>query len=281
VLSVALVGAAAIVVDRVVRDRDTFIRSVDGDRAILWAVGDGANGSADGKAVAALIARDSVDAVLYLGDVYNEGTAEDFEENYDTTYGRLSSVTAPTSGNHEADNEDEGYDPYWRRAHGERPPDWYAFEAAGWAILSLDSELDDDDDESEQRRWVEAQVRAPGTCRIAFWHRPRFSAGTRYGDEQDMEALWNALRGHAAIVLSGHEHNMQRFKPIDGIVQFVSGAGGAKLYSLRSDDRLSFGDDDTHGALRLDLRPGVARYAFVAADGETLDSGTVRCRPLL
>jgi hypothetical protein len=218
--------------------------------------------------------------VLYLGDVYNEGTAEDFEENYDTTYGRLSSVTAPTSGNHEADNEDEGYDPYWRRAHGERPPDWYAFEAAGWAILSLDSELDDDD-ESEQRRWVEAQVRAPGTCRIAFWHRPRFSAGTRYGDEQDMEALWNALRGHAAIVLSGHEHNMQRFKPIDGIVQFVSGAGGAKLYSLRSDDRLSFGDDDTHGALRLDLRPGVARYAFVAADGETLDSGTVRCRPLL
>ncbi len=163
VLSVALVGAAAIVVDRVVRDRDTFIRSVDGDRAILWAVGDGANGSADGKAVAALIARDSVDAVLYLGDVYNEGTAEDFEENYDTTYGRLSSVAAPTSGNHEADNEDEGYDPYWRRAHGERPPDWYAFEAAGWAILSLDSELDDDDDESEQRRWVEAQVRAPGT----------------------------------------------------------------------------------------------------------------------
>jgi predicted phosphodiesterase len=279
VLSVALVGAGAIVVDRLVRDRDAFIRSIDGDRAVVWAVGDGANGSEDGRAVAKLIARGPVDAVIYLGDVYDEGTAEDFEENYDTTYGSLSRLTAPTSGNHDDNNEDEGYDPYWRRAHGERPPDWYTFEAGGWTILSLDSELDDDA-ASAQQRWLEDQLGSPGTCRIAFWHRPRFSAGTHHGDDEDMEPVWNALRGHAAIVLSGHEHDMQRFKPIDGITQFVSGAGGAELYSLDSDDRLAFGDDDSYGALRLDLRRGVARHAFVAADGRTLDSGTIRCRPL-
>ena len=59
----------------------------------------------------------------------------------------------------------------------------------------------------------------------------------------------------------------------------MSGAGGRELYDLAEDDRLAFGDDDTHGALRLFLRPGAAAYAFVAADGRTLYSGTVRCRP--
>ena len=277
-LSIALAGAASIAVEYLV-GRGPFIRSIDGDRAVVWAVGDGANGSANGRAVAGLIAREGADAVLYLGDVYKHGTEEDFEENFDTTYGRLSRLTAPTVGNHDADREEEGYDPYWRRAHGKRPPDWYAFEAGRWTILSLDSELEGDA-ESEQQDWLEDHLRAPGTCRIAFWHRPRFSAGTHHGDAEQMEPLWKALRGHAAILLSGHEHDMQRFKPIDGITQFVSGAGGAALYSLRADDRLAFGDDDHYGALRLELRPGVARHAFVATDGRILDSGSVRCRPL-
>jgi hypothetical protein len=64
-------------------------------------------------------------------------------------------------------------------------------------------------------------------------------------------------------------------------VQFVSGAGGRELYEVdRSDPRLAFGEGDEYGALRLDLRPGAARYRFVAVDGRTLDSGTIPCRPL-
>jgi hypothetical protein len=100
----------------------------------------------------------------------------------------------------------------------------------------------------------------------------------QHGDQEDMAPLWDALRGHAAIVLAGYAHDMQRFRPIDGITQFVSGAGGDELYALRRDARLAFGDDRTYGALRLRLRPGAAAYAFVAVKGRILDSGTVRCR---
>jgi 3',5'-cyclic AMP phosphodiesterase CpdA len=254
-----------------------FVPSVRGEEAVVWAVGDGANGSREARAVAARIRAGPVDRVLYLGDVYEDGTAREFRDNYATTYGPLARITAPTSGNHDARNEGTGYDPYWRRAHGVRPPDWYATRAAGWTLLGLDSE-DPHDKQSAQYRWLRRQLRAPGTCRIAFWHRPRFSAGTHHGDQEDMASLWDALRGRATIVISGHEHDMQRFKPVDGLTQFVSGAGGAELYSLRRDPRLAFGDDRTHGALRLRLRPGAAAYAFVAADGRILDSGTVRCR---
>jgi len=95
-----------------------------------------------------------------------------------------------------------------------------------------------------------------------------------------MAPLWNTLRGHAAIVLGGHDHDMQRFKPIDGITEFVSGAGGHELYTVHDDPRLAFANDDTYGALRLRLRRGAAAYAFIATDGRILDSGTVRCRPI-
>jgi hypothetical protein len=98
-----------------------FIRSAPGDRAVIWAVGDGADGGAAGRRVVALIADQPHDRVLYLGDVYENGTAEEFTRNYQTTYGRLARVTAPTPGNHDWSNEDSGYAPYWRRQLGVGP----------------------------------------------------------------------------------------------------------------------------------------------------------------
>jgi hypothetical protein len=65
----------------------------------------------------------------------------------------------------------------------------------------------------------------------------------------------------------------------EGITQLVSGAGGHGRYPIDRGERgLAFGNDEDYGALRLELRPGKARYAFVSADGRELDSGRVRCR---
>lgn len=247
--------------------------------AVIWAVGDGANGSDAGRAVAARIAAGRVDRLLYLGDVYERGTRTDFARRYATTFGRLAAKTAPTPGNHDWANSATGYDPYWRRALHRRPADWYAFRAGGWQLLSLNSEAPHDRG-SAQEQWLRVRLRAPGTCRIVFWHRPRYSAGTHHGDQPDMAALWDDVRGHAAIVLAGHEHDMQRLKPIDGITEFISGAGGNGHYPLhRGDARLAFGNDRDYGALRLRLRSGRATYAFTTTDGRVLDHGTIRCHP--
>jgi acid phosphatase type 7 len=246
-------------------------------RAVVWAVGDGADGGRDGRRVAARIAAGRPDRLLYLGDVYEHGTREEFAENYAPGYGRLASRTAPTPGNHDWPNHAEGYDPYWRRALRRTIGPWYAFRVGGWQLLSLNSETDHDAG-SAQVRWLRARVRTPGTCRIAYWHRPRYSASTHHGDQKDVQPLWTALRGRAAIVLGGHDHDMQRFRPVDGITEFVSGAGGNERYPVRRDRRLAFADDDAFGALRLVLRPGRADYAFVDVAGRVLDHGTVRCR---
>jgi hypothetical protein len=254
-----------------------FVGSDSGHRATIWAVGDG-DASDGGRAVARRIGSAPFDRLLYLGDVYENGSAGDFARNYAPSYGRFAARTAPTPGNHDWPEHTSGYDPYWRRAlHRRRAAAWYAFDAGGWRILSVDSE-DSHGETSAQLRWLRSELRRPGTCRIAFWHRPRFSAG-RHGDQGDMAPVWDALRGHAAIVLGGHDHDMQRMRAVDGITEFVSGAGGHGRYGVdRGDRRLAFADDRSYGALRLVLRPGRADYAFVAARGGVLDSGTLRCR---
>jgi len=254
-----------------------FVSSVAGQGGAIWAVGDGEANDA-GRAVADRIASAPFDRLLYLGDVYGSETAAEFARNYTPTYGRFARRTAPTPGNHDWPNHETGYDPYWRKALGRgRAAAWYSFNAGGWRILSLNSEADHSA-RSPQGRWLRSELRKPGTCRIAFWHRPRFSAG-RHGDQADVAPLWKALRGRATIVLNGHDHGMQRMRPVGGITAFVSAAGGRSHYGVdRDDGRLAFSDDKTYGALRLVLRRGSAAFAFVAADGRVLDSGTIGCR---
>jgi hypothetical protein len=264
-----------------VRPEASFPISDSKRSARVWAVGDGADGGDQAMRVAELIERGRPDRVLYLGDVYEAGTREEFEDNYRPAYGRFDAITAPTPGNHEWRNHEEGYDPYWKEANARLPQNrhWYRFEIAGWEFLSLNSE-EEHGPGSPQLRWLRRQVREPGTCRIAFWHRPYLNAG-RHSDQEDVAPLWRALRGRAALVVNGHDHNLQHFERKDGIVELISGAGGHGRYqSDENDPRLVWDEDDEYGALRLDLRAGLARFRFVALGKGTIHRGRVRCRPL-
>lgn len=215
-------------------------------------------------------------------DEDSEGEDEDEEENdyrrvFEPAYGGLAKIVAPTPGNHEWPEREDGYLPYWQQVTGREQPLYYSFQVGGWQVLSLNSEADHQQG-SEQLRWLRSQLQTPDNCRIAFWHRPRYSAGPKNGDQPDVAPLWDALRGRASIVINGHEHNMQRLRPIDGITELISGAGGHELYELSEGDRrLAFGNASDYGALRLTLRPGSVRSEFVTLDGRTLDSTTLRC----
>jgi hypothetical protein len=253
-----------------------FTRAPKQARAFVWAVGDGADGSRTAKAVARRIARNRVDRFLYLGDVYEHGTFREFMRHYHTVYGRFARKTAPTPGNHEWARHSRGYDRYWKRITGRRPPHYYSFSLAGWQILSLNSEQAFGEG-SAQGRWLRRRLSAPGTCRLAFWHTPRYSAGTTHGDRGDLAPLWDAFQGKASLIVNAHSHNMQRMKPIDGITELISGAGGHLPHGMERDDRLAFSDARHRGALRLILTPGRARFAFISSRGRKLDSGSVSC----
>jgi len=258
-------------------ESNAFVASDARKSALVWAVGDGPDGQADARRVARLITRSKPDRVLFLGDVYESGTATEFAQNYDSIYGKIAKRIAPTPGNHDWPQRTGGYDAYWQSKLGRSIRYYYSFKTAGWEILSLNSEMDHDAG-SPQVAWLRAKA-GKGTCRIAFWHRPRYSAGDHHGDDPSFQPFWDALKGHATIVLNGHEHDMQRFKPRDGITEFISGAGGHDLYAVHPRADLAFANNDKFGALRLVLSRGLARYRFVSVQGRTLDAGKVRCRP--
>jgi hypothetical protein len=243
----------------------------------VWAVGDG-DGSTDSAKLAALIARARPAAFLYLGDVYPAGTAADFRTSYAPTFGRLRARTFPTPGNHEWANRATGYNPYWARVLHHRPAPYYAFRVGGWKIVSANSELEHGR-RSRQARWLRRRLAGPGTCRLVFWHRPRLSAGL-HGDQADMDPLWRAVAGRAALVLNGHDHDMQLFQPIHGTTEAVSGAGGHGRYPVdAADSRVSWSSDSAYGALRLRLSKRAASLAFVAASGRVMHRARVGCRP--
>lgn len=243
----------------------------------VWAVGDGADGGEAGQRVGRMIAAARPAHFLYLGDVYERGTRSEFDINYGLAYGALARRTLPTPGNHDWPRHAEGYNPYWKSVTGRRMPSTYAARIAGWEVLSLNSETASA--ASPQVRWLEGRVASGGTCRLAFWHRPRFSAG-KHGDQLAVAPFWRTLRGRAALVINGHEHNMQELRVRDGIRELIAGAGGHSEYQLRAEDpRLAWSNATADGALRLRLRPGRADYAFVTSAGRVLRRGTATCRP--
>jgi hypothetical protein len=277
-LATAAVAAAATLPACGGEDPAPAPKPAQADRAVVWATGDGADGSRVARRLARRIERDRPDRFLYLGDVYPSGTALDYRRRYVPVYGRLAEITSPTTGNHEWANRRSGYLPYWRRVTGRRQPYWYAFELGGWEILSLSSEAAHGES-SAQLRWLRRRLaRGSGTCRLAFWHRPRFSAGVVHGDAPDVAPFWRALRGHARLVLNAHDHLLQRFRRRAGITEYVAGAGGAELYPVRRDRRLAFAEADVTGGIRIVLEPGAARLEFRSASGALLDRSRAKCR---
>ena len=247
--------------------------------ATVWAVGD-AYPNTGGRRLASLVRRARPDLFLYLGDVYETGTAEEFRTRYDVLYGSLAKRTLPTIGNHEYAHRATGYGPYWARKRGKPMPRWMKRRIAGWEILMLNTEVPYGAG-SEQARWLRRATRRPGTCRIALTHKPRFSTGG-HGDQRALQPLWGQLRGRVRLLLSGHDHDLQRFADRDGIRQIISGAGGRANFPLPRESALTlrFAHRWPPGGVRLLLSPGRARIDFVDATGRLLDRSRVTCRRL-
>jgi hypothetical protein len=241
---------------------------------------------------AALAKQLDPDAVAVLGDLqYSPGGPGDSEGTFDPTWGRLKDRMHPAIGNHEY--ETPGATPYFDY-FGERAgavgEAWYSYELGDWhvVVLNANCEMVACDAGSPQQRWLrEDLARHASRCTLAYWHQPRFSSGP-HGSDEALAPLWLTLqRAGAEVVLSGHDHDYERFAPqtadgrrdaAHGIVQFVAGTGGKSHYPIVAAQPNSRARASTFGVLALTL--GADRYAwrFVGERGERFhDAGTARC----
>jgi acid phosphatase type 7 len=229
--------------------------------------------------------------VFTAGDeAYPGGSAEDFADCYEPSWGRFRDRTLPTIGNHEYVTDDaRGYFGYFGSTMGSPGRPWYSLEIGAWHVVILDSDCDivGCGVRSAQHSWLKADLAGSrARCTLAIWHHPRFSSGG-HGNGEEVAPLWNALMAAGAdVVVNGHDHDYERFAPqtprgrldrSSGIREFVVGTGGAQLRRFRRIKPNSRVRLSAHGVLRLTLHPSSYTWRFLPIDGSIGDRGTTSC----
>jgi len=263
-----------------------------GPYEILVGAGDIADCGRDSDAKTA----DLVDAiegtVFTAGDnAYPIGSSADFRDCYEPTWGRFLARTRPAPGNHDHLTRLDGYLGYFGAAATPEGTVWYSYDLGTWHIIVLDSNCNPAGGcgpDSKQGRWLSADLEASAAlCTLAIWHHPRWSSG-EHGSNGAVAPFWRALFDAGAdVVVNGHDHDYERFKPQDpdgrvdqdrGLREFVVGTGGTSLRSFDTTaNNSALRVAGIHGVIRFELQPAGYGWRFISTTGELTDSGQGSC----
>ena len=255
--------------------------------------GAGKDGRCQQGATSDLLLDPQVAKVLVLGDAqYEDATLSAFRASYDPSWGRVKAKTRPAVGNHEYRQPGaRDYFTYFGSAAGDPAKGYYSYDVGGWHLVALNSNcaVVSCAAGSAQEKWLRADLAAhPAACTLAYWHHPRFSSG-KHGNTSAVKPLYQALYdARAEVVLAGHDHSYERFARQDasgvadarGLRSFVVGTGGKNHYAIETPKANSeVRDGDSHGVLKLTLRPDGYDWRFVDAGTKAVrDSGSDACR---
>jgi 3',5'-cyclic AMP phosphodiesterase CpdA len=218
------------------------------------------------------------DALVTVGDnVYPDGSPSAFERAWTMPYGWVQDAGVPviaSVGNHDVHTDDgnpvmnlfEMPGPWYRQRVG--PIDFFVLDANDFALPG-------------QLEWLsDALTASTATWQVLVFHQPAYSCG-KHGSKPGAERkLLPVIAGKGVdLVLNGHDHDYQRFAPIDGVTYVVAGAGGASLYAVGhcpagTPDPVAANDDQHSFVYLVANRSDLAGIA-VGADGTVLDAFTI------
>ena len=199
----------------------------------LIAIGDfGVGGTSErsfGAAVRRFEASNPADALVSLGDSDYSGSPTTFHQNWRASFGWLAHArvdVAGVLGNHDVRVERGRYE--YDELH--MPNRYYRRVVGPVEVYLLDSNAID----PAQTAWLRRSLsRSTARWRIAVHHHPAFTCGS-YFSNPDVVAQWVPLfeRYRVQLVLSGHDHNYQRFAARRGVRYIIHGGGGTRQYDL-------------------------------------------------
>jgi hypothetical protein len=271
---------------------------------VLIGAGDIASCEAgDGDVATAAIVNQNPNATVFtLGDgAYSSGTTTEFNNCYDPTWGQFKSRTRPVVGDHEYETPNAaGHYSYFANQlapYGPAATDptrgYYSYDIGAWHVSVLNTTCYTSSigcNRNLMEQWFVDDLNAhPTNCTLAIWHQPRYSSGNVHGNNAQMQALWQTAYEHGVdLVLSGHEHDYERFAPMDavgnadpvnGLREIVVGTGGYFRYGLGTlQPNSEVYNSNTWGVLKLTLHAASYNWQFLpVAGGSFTDSGSTAC----
>jgi len=219
---------------------------------------------------ARLVARIDPKLVLALGDVaYEQGTLDEFGSNYDPWWGAFKSKTLPVTGNHEHEDDDHGYGSYFGPGRHN-----YSYNLGNWHLVALDANLGDSSALPFLRRDLAKSSRP---CLLMYLHYPLHTSGSEYSPGiEGVKPLYRAFHARGGdLVLTGHEHNYERFAKQDpqgrpdrgGYREVVVGTGGQNVRGFVTPEPNSQVRIAQHGVTRVVLKPAGYKADFIGVSG--------------
>lgn len=166
-----------------------------------------------------------VDAIVTAGDnVYGRGEPRHYPDQLDRPYEKLGVPMYIAIGNHDEPNKTA------MLRHMKMPPPPSKVTIGAVDIFFLNSNRVD----ADQASWLDGALRMSNAkVKVVVFHHPPFSCGP-HGNTTKVLEKWVPVieRGDVDIVVSGHDHNYQRFS-FEGTQYIVTGGGGRDLTPLK------------------------------------------------
>ena len=251
-----------------------------GARVRTLVIGDSGGGGSDQRALYGQLETVPFDLMIHTGDIaYDHGTLGEFEGKFFDVYGALlrRAPIFPASGNHEYDTADatafrevfvlpENGQPGGRER-------WYSYDWGDVHFVALDTERTG----AEQAAWLEADLaanRLPWT--VVYGHKPPHSTGDHGSDAGFVQFFVPILEAHDVdLVLSGHDHHYERFKPQHGVLYVVSGGGGKGTRDVSGGPITAFAEAVIHCVV-VEVQGDTLTLHAIDAVGREFDSAVIQ-----
>ena len=259
------------------------------------------------------------DVVVTMGDLaYNNGTLGEFQSKYGggttpgSRWGRpsIKSITLPGYGNHDCYDVPLATGATKQGCNGAvayfgpdsqfgtdipGTPGSYSAVRGEWLIVHLNSAGDVGSGQataaeiaSQNAALDDVLTADQHGCEIVIWHHPRYSSGSEHGNSTFVDPWYETAYAHGVdVVLTGHDHDYERFAPqdgngnavADGVREFVVGTGGAWTRAFGTIQPNSVKRIRDRGILTMSLNDdGTYSWAFLDDVSAAVDdSGSDTC----
>jgi hypothetical protein len=194
---------------------------------------------------------------------------------WENMYGPLNLVFYPVLGNHDWYHFDSpaaeilysGKASNWKM-----PSPYYTFTAGPIQFFALDTQ----EVSAKQLRWFASQLQqSQSQWKVVYAHHPLFSDGYHGDNQRLIDQLLPVMKDRVDLYISGHEHDMQHLKPVDGVHFVISGGGGRSLRPPQQTSRSLFAKE-AFGFTILEANANELDIHLVGKDSQVMHEFALR-----